>query len=323
MSALKNAKMNYMIVGSFVIACIVSLIIAVALLTGRTGSVDTYYTHYSKVQGLKFGTQVVYEGYPVGQIEQIIPEKYNGRMRFKIEMSVAEGWDIPNDSIAAVSSAGLLSALSINIRAGNSKTPLKPGERITGVENADLFAAMSSLAEQISSLMESDVRPLLLNLNTAVNSAAILLAEDGNDMAKQLKDILDQIGSRTPEIADNLTNFTQDLNASGTELSKILSPANRKKINHTITDLDQLGSSLKKANVVMTNIDEMVTTGKPEMGKAIADLRFVMETLARHIDTISQNLEGTSRNMYEFSRHIRQNPGLLLGGTPPKDRAEE
>jgi len=322
MSALKNAKMNYMIVGSFVIVCIVSLIIAVALLSGRTGAVDTYYTYYAKVQGLKFGTQVVYEGYPVGQIEQIIPEKHNGRMRFKIEMSVAEGWDIPDDSIAAVSSAGLLSALTINIRAGNSKIPLKPGDNINGVENADLFAAMSSLAEQISSLMESDVRPLLLNLNTAVNSAAILLAEDGNDMAKQLKGILDQIGTRTPEIADNLTRFSQDLNSSGNELTRILSASNREKINQTITELGQIGSSLQKADNMMTNMDNMVTNGKPEMEKAITDLRFVMETLARHIDTISQNLEGTSRNMYEFSRHIRQNPGLLLGGTPPKDRAE-
>ncbi|WP_417841145.1 MlaD family protein [Terasakiella sp.] len=322
MSALKNAKMNYMIVGSFVIACIVSLIIAVALLSGRTGAVDTYYTYYGKVQGLKFGTQVVYEGYPVGQIEQIMPEKHNGRMRFKIEMSIAEGWDIPDDSIAAVSSAGLLSALTINIRAGTSKIPLKPGDNISGVENADLFAAMSSLAEQISSLMESDVRPLLLNLNTAVNSAAILLAEDGNDMAKQLKGILDQIGTRTPEIAENLTSFSQDLNSSGNELTQILSASNREKINQTITELGQIGSSLQKADHMMTNMDNIVTNGKPEMEKTIADLRFVMETLARHIDTISQNLEGTSRNMYEFSRHIRQNPGLLLGGTPPKDRAE-
>jgi len=276
MSALKNAKMNYLIVGTFVIISIASLIAAVALLTGRTGTVDTYYTYYNRVQGLKFGTQVVYEGYPVGQIEQIIPEKHDGRMRFKIQMSLAEGWDIPEDSLAAVSSAGLLSALTINIRAGDSKTVLKPGDRIMGIENADMFAAMSSLAEQISSLMETDVRPLLLNLNTAVNSAAILLAEDGNDMAKQLKDILDQIGTHTPEIANNLNSFTQDLNASGMELSKILSSSNRNKINATINDLDKVGNALERADHLMTNVDNLVTDNKPEMEKAINDLAGVV-----------------------------------------------
>jgi phospholipid/cholesterol/gamma-HCH transport system substrate-binding protein len=302
--------------------CIVSLIIAVALLTGRTGTVDTYYTYYSRVQGLKFGTQVVYEGFPVGQIEQIIPEKHEGRMRFKVEMSVAEGWDIPEDSIAAVSSAGLLSALTINIRAGDSPTPLKPGEKILGLENANMFAAMSSLAEQISSLMETDVRPLLLNLNTAVNSAAVLLAEDGNDIATQVKGILDEIGRETPEIAQNLNSFTKDLTASGNELSQILSTSNRKKINTVIDDLGKMEASLNKVDHMVGNMDDLITGSKPELEKTVSDLRFVMETLSRHIDTIAQNLEGTSRNMYEFSRHIRQNPGLLLGGTPPQDRAK-
>jgi phospholipid/cholesterol/gamma-HCH transport system substrate-binding protein len=36
---------------------------------------------------------------------------------------------------------------------------------------------------------------------------------------------------------------------------------------------------------------------------------------------INQNLEGAARNMFEFSRQIRQNPGLLLGGKPPTDEA--
>ena len=38
---------------------------------------------------------------------------------------------------------------------------------------------------------------------------------------------------------------------------------------------------------------------------------------------MNQNLEGAARNMYEFSRQIRQNPGLLLGGTPPEDAAAD
>lgn len=312
MSALKNAKTNYVIVGSFVIACLVGLVMTIAMLTGQTGAVDKYYTIYNSVQGLKFGTQVVYEGYPVGQVEEIRPVKQDGRMRFEVEMSIAEGWDIPEDSYAAVSSAGLLSALTINIRPGKSQTTLKPGDRMLGIENADLFAAMSSLAEQISALMESDVKPLLLNLNTAVNTAAVLLQEDGTAMADQAKGILDQISAVTPEITRDLGSFSKTLNASGGEIEKILSPGNRQKIN----------ASLDKMNSMVANADALVSTGKPEMEKAITDLRFVMETLARHIDNISQNMEGTSRNMYEFSRHIRQNPGLLLGGTPPVDTAE-
>ncbi|MBF0335661.1 MAG: hypothetical protein HQL40_18810, partial [Alphaproteobacteria bacterium] len=35
---------------------------------------------------------------------------------------------------------------------------------------------------------------------------------------------------------------------------------------------------------------------------------------SRNIDSIVYNLDGMSRNMHEFSRLLRQNPGLLLSG---------
>jgi phospholipid/cholesterol/gamma-HCH transport system substrate-binding protein len=45
--------------------------------------------------------------------------------------------------------------------------------------------------------------------------------------------------------------------------------------------------------------------------------------VAQHIDAVAQNLEGTSRNMAEFSRRLKANPGLLLrGGRPETDEAE-
>ena len=41
--------------------------------------------------------------------------------------------------------------------------------------------------------------------------------------------------------------------------------------------------------------------------------------MAQNIDTINQNLDGASRNLNEFSRRIRNNPGLLLGGSPREE----
>ena len=38
-------------------------------------------------------------------------------------------------------------------------------------------------------------------------------------------------------------------------------------------------------------------------------------------DIVLKGLDGAARNMLEFSRQVRQNPGLLMGGTPPKDTA--
>ena len=51
------------------------------------------------------------------------------------------------------------------------------------------------------------------------------------------------------------------------------------------------------------------------VSRPIVQLQYTLRSIAQNIDSINQNLEGTTRNMKEFSRLIRQNPGLLLGGT--------
>ena len=322
MSALKNTKINYLIVGTFVILSILSILATVLILSSRSGDMDTYYTYYNRVQGLKFGTKVVYEGYPVGQIEEIIPERNEGRMRFKVALSIKEGWDIPQDSLAAITTSGLLSGLSINIRAGESQSILKPGDQIRGLENADLFNAVSTLAEQVGTIMENDIRPLLASLNTTVNAVGVLMAQDGSEITRKIKGIIDEIGITAPTISKNLESFTRNLDQSGTELTKILSPDNRVKINTSLDELVKIGQTLDKADQLVTTLNSSVNQSTPNLNKAMSDLRFVMETLSRHVDTIAQNMEATSRNMHEFSRHIRQNPGLLLGGTPPQDQAQ-
>ena len=68
---------------------------------------------------------------------------------------------------------------------------------------------------------------------------------------------------------------------------------------------------------------EGVVDNKGNIDKSMVDLRYVADSVARHIDSLNQNMEATARNMYEFSRQIRQNPGLLLGGTPPRDEARQ
>ena len=40
--------------------------------------------------------------------------------------------------------------------------------------------------------------------------------------------------------------------------------------------------------------------------------RYTMDTISRYVDDIAHNADATARNMAEFSRSIRENPGLLL-----------
>ncbi len=294
---MKSSKINYVVVGSFVLAMIAALIVSVALLTGRTGATDIYYTVYDNVTNLKYGTQVMFEGYPVGQVEDISPLEKGGKVRFRIEMSVRKGWRIPVDSVAQISSSGLLSATTILIRAGDSQTMLKPGAEIPSSNQQNVLEAISSVAGETGGLIQ------------------------------RLRDIADQFADSAPEITQNLSAFSAKLNESGSQLQAFLKKKNAQNLEASLANFSRLSRQL---NATGTRLDKLindssllVAENRGDLKQAVRDLQHVMASLARHVDAISHNLEVASRNMSEFSRQIRANPGALLSSKPPADEAEQ
>ena len=323
---MRSSKINYLIVGLFVLAMIGALVTTVAMLTGRTGAVDNYYTYYSNITGIKFGTQVVYEGYPIGQVEEITPEEKDGRMRFRIDFSVIQGWRIPKDSVGEIAAPGLLAAVTISIKAGHDKVPLKPGEMIISKERSDVFAVVSSVAGQLGDLMDSNIKPLLDNVNTAVSSInkiidqeGLALFEDVRKVTEELAEVVALMALRIPNIADNIEEFSSKLNATADELQKLMTPETRGQIEAVIANLNSASKSL---NTLTEEIGKIVVSEDSDMRRAIGETRYIVESVSRHIDSINQNMEGAARNMYEFTRQIRQNPGLLLSGQPPEDKGK-
>ena len=319
---MNTAKINYIAVGAFVTVALIGMVVAIAMLSGRTGATDGYHAIYKNITGVKFGTQVLYEGYPIGQVESVTPVADGGTMLFRVDFEVSQGWQIPDDSMARIGASGLLSAITINIDAGASPIAHKPGATVNAQEASDLFKVMSGVAGDISSLAENDLRPLLATMNTAVGNFAItvetvndLLDEDGQRMIKQFAAVADDLSGLVLDLNDRLPRIAKnvdDSTANFADLSKDLSDTRGK--------LDQL---LGTADKLMVTSNAMVGENRDQVRKSIEDLKHVTDSLARHIDSVNQNVEGTARNMYEFSREIRQNPGLLLSGTAPQEKGKK
>ena len=77
---------------------------------------------------------------------------------------------------------------------------------------------------------------------------------------------------------------------------------------------------LEELNSILKDIDDLVLDSEGDVAKTMKESRYIVESVSRNIDAINQNMDGAARNLYEFSRQIRQNPGLLLGGTSPEDK---
>ena len=303
---MNTGRINYVVAGAFVAVMLVLGVVAIAMLTGRTGATDSYYSVYKNVTGLKFGTQILYEGYPIGQVDEVTPVAKNGAMLFRVDYEVQEGWQIPDDSIARIGSSGLLSAITINIDAGTSPIAHKPGAKVVGHEAADLFSVMSEMAGEVSNIAQNDIRPLLKTINDTAEAFSLTVAtvgtlvdEDGTKVVKTFAKLAEDLNARLPRITENVDTSAANFAGLSTDLAKTR---------------DKLDKLLQVSETILGE-------NRGEVRKSIEDLKHVTDSLARHIDTVNQNVEGTARNMYEFSREIRQNPGLLLSGTSPKDNA--
>jgi len=316
---MKSNKINYLVVGTFVIIMLILFIGSVALLTGRTGAADDYYAVYDNVTGVKFGTQVRYEGYPIGQVEEVTPIVEGGRMRFRVKMSVVEGWKIPEDSVAEIAAPGLLAAITVAVSAGDSKATLKPGDRIRAKERSDIFAAVSDIAGQIGDLSKNSIKPLLANLNDSVLAINKLLIGDGAQIIADLKTVSSTINETAPQIIANLDESVEGLKA-------ITGKDSSQRVKNMLASLERLSKDLNDtrdlADVMLESATLAIHDNRGDVDAAIDDMKYVMASTARRIDDINHNLELAARNAAEFTRQIRANPGLLLGGGAPKDEAD-
>jgi phospholipid/cholesterol/gamma-HCH transport system substrate-binding protein len=301
---MRDDQRNYAIVGAFVIAMTAGLVVWIAVLAGRTGATDDYHVHFANVMGLSSGTQVLYQGYPVGMIEDIRSTVREGRQVFRLDLGLQRGWRIPQDSVATIAASGLLSAVVVNVRAGASETPLEPGSEISSVEAPDLFAAMSSVAEDVGELIEKSLKPMLAAL-----------------------------GEGGPEIIADLEAFTTKLNETLARIDGFLSEENERRIEDTLENLEstsvsfaavsgELEQTRLRVDELLDSVNGMVEENRRPVGQAAVDLHESLESVSRHIEAIAYNLEVTTRNMNEFSRQIRENPGLILRGRASGDAAD-
>lgn len=404
---MRSNALNYFAVGLFVIAMVAALVAVLALLTGRTGATDTYYTRYPAANGLKFGTAVLYMGYPVGQVESIEPLfGDDASVEFVVEMSVQAGWRIPEGSVAQVRAAGLLAAITIDIRAGPGPTALAPGDSIAGEGQTDLFGAVSDTANTVKQLTEGSIKPLMTSLDHYVQTVGQSMERDAAPLLTDLRVLAAELAGRAPVLVTAFLELAEELRTTSEQLRAFTGDDNVERVDSIVGNLEQtsqhlvelaastreqvgellgdgtrgrvhgaldnvaqaseevaglsrdartrvnqvLGDdtaqrfraaldnvSLAAGNIaglseelrgtggqvqrLLAGLEQTVDSGRPDVEQSLTDLRYTLRMLAEHVDSVAYNLEGTSRNMYEFSRELRRNPGLLLGGTPPVDRA--
>ncbi len=310
---MKRDNINYLAVGVFVLVVFGVLLIALYKITGRVGDSDPYHAYYSNITGLADGSRVTYQGYQVGFVADVDPEQGETGTRYRVNMRIKQDWKIPSDSVARIYSAGLLAETVINIEEGKSRDYLAPDSEIEGRQSADIFAALSDVASDIGGLTRDSIRPLLDNVN------------------KHVSGLGEELDTRVPKILGDLESMVAQLDKGAEKLTGMLDGRTEDSVRAIIDDVEAtaknfrtLSSGLQSTQAALDGLLQdahgVIEANDGDVRAAVLALRKSLDSISGEVDGILFELEGASRNMNEFSRELRSNPGLLLNGRPAEQQ---
>ena len=309
---MRRDNINYFLVGLFTLISLAVLLVALYKITGRVGQAEPYHVHFDNIAGLGKGTRVTYEGYQIGYIDRVVPQQSEAGTRYRVELLIREDWRIPADSRARIHATGMLGDTVIEIEEGSGREYLEPGAAIAGAPAQDMFAVLNQVAGEIGGLARDSLRPLLDNLNAQVSG------------------IGGELQGRLPGILAGLESMVGRLDNSAGRLESILDADTETRVDSILVNVDDMSRELaglsrglqasqQELDALLSDAHALVRDNDSDVRRTVTGLRRSVETSARAIDAILHDLRQASRNMNEFSRQIRGNPGLLLRGRPQAD----
>lgn len=285
---MKKDTINYLVVGLFVIGALLLLFVMLYRITGQQAGGEHYYAVFNNVAGIRDGAVVTYGGYQIGQVGDVTPRVESSGTRYRVQLSVRGDWKIPVDSVAKIIRPSLIADKEIAISEGVSRDYLPPGQDIFTAESADVMTLVNSLGHELNKIvpdLAADTRRLLDSLNRSAEQLALLMNEENRKRVENMFRNADEASASLAQLADGFD-----------------------RVNAQLDDILQRSSKL-------------VSDNDQDIRQAVIQLRSSMQTVSSHIDAVMYNLESSSRNMNEFSRQLRDHPGIIIGSKPPADQA--
>jgi phospholipid/cholesterol/gamma-HCH transport system substrate-binding protein len=314
-----EARREQAAVGLFVIIAAGLLVATVFALGGAFSSSPVKYRAYFPFAGgIEPGATVRYSGGPkIGRVEMLRIDPQNPT-RMEITISVKPGLPIKTDSKIRIMSMSPLGENHVEIMAGSQQAPsAPPGTALPSEPYTDFNAITAQL----------------------------------NDIAPEAKKLLATLNERTTELQETIARVNDMLNAQNrANLSATLSTTrgmleeNRPAIKSSLTNveaashkmaplIDDLRKTSAEANKALEHMDSLLEENRPDIHKAITELRqnlaqlqqltgqlnSTLDTNSENIDEILENMRHVSENLREFTEIIKTRPSTLIHSSTPKE----
>jgi len=276
------------IVGLFVVASLVALLVMVLIIAREEGLWQNYIKYHAvfkNISGLKRGSEVRLAGVTVGSVTGTTIRS-DGKIRVAFEVMEQYRNQIREDSQASIGSIGLLGDRSLDLTPGSPDKPVIPPEgMLAGVEPMDLQELLAKAAPSLDSIQKAfnnlakltddmvdpqgDFRQAVVNIkeifgkiNTGEGSLGLLVSDP-----KLYKETLDTVASAQ--------HFIDSLNNPQGAVGMLL---------HDPEFKGELRKVIKEINVLVANLRE----GSLPLTEALAKLPGIVKKVEGFLDNLDK-----------------------------------
>ncbi|MFZ1325832.1 MAG: MlaD family protein [Candidatus Contendobacter sp.] len=344
-----QSKVNYTLVGLFVVALVAAFSLAVFWLTlgGENKVYDRYRVYFREsVAGLNPKATVRYRGVQVGQVESIRLDPANPD-QVDVVLAIEQGTPIRRDTIATLSTRGLTGVASVELSGDSAQSPpleKKPDQELPVIQAGPSLVArlddafnniltnVNSLSGRLERLLGDDNQTtfttILHNVSTVTGALAGHSDQIGQavvnvetftselvtrvrGMGKTLDHLLAGL-EKSGDLGGQVQGTLTDFRASAQAARKLIEGFDS-QAQGTLADFRAAAQSVRKTadtfNQTSLNLSSMAKDGQRELQ------RMGQSTLPELNELLAQASE-LVKNLRQLAELLEQNPRSLLLGKP-------
>jgi len=294
-------KSNEIKVGAMLIVTVAIFVVFLVAVFGIDYGKETkqYFTYLKYVGGIKTGSLVKYNGMDVGKVEDVkLPGNDEGDNRILLTLSVATTTPVRQNSLAYLTSIGIMTDKHIEISPGTQEVGLLESGSFMESKEVMGFTQMAEPLGELSNTAD-ELMSRLADVFNDENRAhvASMLAEFDNVVSVGSENIIHMMA--------NVDSLTSSLASISREMEGMLQD-NRGNLDSTIANIEQATQETTEL------ISDLRTT--------LAQMSVMMSNNGANFAEIMENFQYASQNLEEFSRIIKERPWLLVRKSAPPER---
>jgi len=299
-----ETKANYVLVGIFTLVALFlafMLVYYTARLGERSNLEPLDVRIPGSVTGLSVGSQVLFNGIRVGQVQRLVLDPSNPNMVIA-KTDINGTTPITRSTQASLGFQGLTGVAFIQLSGGSIHEPnlLKEAKKADSVARID--ADPSTLNNLLATAQDifNRANSILGNLEEFVKDARGPLTQTVNNVqgfSSVLKDRSGDIGKiidNTNQMMARLNQSSQNINGLMAKLDKMLSPDDKNSVaaqmRQTLASIQQTADSINKnIGPIAANLQNFSGSGLRQMQALIIESRLSLQRIERAISGIEQN----------------------------------